>query len=60
MNISELIETEINAISDKHLRKFVVNELLFEFHCFIKEKEKEYNHVNEYFEQIRKQKEIYT
>ena len=58
MNVAELIDDEINAIADRHLKKFVVNELLFELHCFIKEKEKEYNHVNEYFEQIRKQKEI--
>lgn len=54
MNISELIETEINAISDKHLRKFVVNELLFELHCFIKEKEKEFNSTMEFFENYKK------
>ena len=60
MNVAELIDDEINAIPDRHLKKFVVNELLFELHCFIKEKEKEYNHVNEYFEQIKRQKEIYT
>ena len=60
MNIAEIIDNEFNQIPDKHLREYILNELLFTLHCFIKEKEKEYNHVNEYFEQIRKQKEIYT
>lgn len=54
MNIIEILETEINAIPDRHLREYILNELLFEFHCFIKEKEKEFNSTMEFFENYKK------